>query len=163
MDWNNDGGGGGGGGGGDNIDPIAGGGGGELDAFSFDDSDRFEDDSVCSWISEPESVVNNWRGWRKPSLAATGLPTGGAPLLAAPLVGAASGNCGKIRDRSASSVPSVLSNSKINSCFRIALLEGAGCPGGGSLDPVRAGGDLGSAAGAGTSSASNRFLELPRA
>jgi hypothetical protein len=22
-------------------------------------------DSLCSWISEPESVVNNWRGWRK--------------------------------------------------------------------------------------------------
>jgi hypothetical protein len=22
-------------------------------------------DSICSWISEPESVVNNWRGWRK--------------------------------------------------------------------------------------------------
>lgn len=79
------------------MDPIAGGGGGEMDAFSFDDSDRFEDDSVCSWISEPESVVNNWRGWRKPSLAATSLPTGGAPLLAAPLVGASSGNCGKIR------------------------------------------------------------------
>ena len=24
-------------------------------------------DSLCSWISEPESVVNNWRGWRKQS------------------------------------------------------------------------------------------------
>jgi hypothetical protein len=22
---------------------------------------------LCSWISEPESVVNNWRGWRKQS------------------------------------------------------------------------------------------------
>ena len=36
-----------------------------MDQFSFDDSDRFEEDSICSWISEPESVVNNWRGWRK--------------------------------------------------------------------------------------------------
>ena len=25
----------------------------------------FLQDSICSWISEPESVVNNWRGWRK--------------------------------------------------------------------------------------------------
>ena len=36
----------------------------EADRFSFEDSDRFEEDSICSWISEPESVVNNWRGWR---------------------------------------------------------------------------------------------------
>ena len=27
-------------------------------------------DSICSWISEPESVVNNWRGWRKNPTAA---------------------------------------------------------------------------------------------
>ena len=93
MDWNNDGG--GGGGGGDNMDPIAGGGGGEMDAFSFDDSDRFEDDSVCSWISEPESVVNNWRGWRKPSLAAASLPVGGAPLLPVPPIGPSGGNNGE--------------------------------------------------------------------
>lgn len=88
MNWNN-------GGNGDNMDPVVaaaaaagggggGAGGGEMDAFSFDDSDRFEDDSVCSWISEPESVVNNWRGWRKPSLAAASLPAGGAPLLYVP-------------------------------------------------------------------------------
>ena len=38
---------------------------GDVDQFSFDDSDRFDEDSVCSWISEPESVVNNWRGWRR--------------------------------------------------------------------------------------------------
>lgn len=37
----------------------------ENDRFSFDDSDRFEEDSLCSWISEPESLCNNWRGWRK--------------------------------------------------------------------------------------------------
>jgi len=44
----------------------------EQDRFSFEDSDRFEEDSLCSWISEPESVVNNWRGWRKQSsIAAT--------------------------------------------------------------------------------------------
>jgi hypothetical protein len=28
-------------------------------------------DSICSWISEPESVVNNWRGWRKNPAANT--------------------------------------------------------------------------------------------
>lgn len=37
----------------------------EGDRFSFEDSDRFEEDSLCSWMSEPESVCNNWRGWRK--------------------------------------------------------------------------------------------------
>ncbi|XP_022909187.2 zinc finger SWIM domain-containing protein 8 homolog [Onthophagus taurus] len=36
------------------------------DRFSFEDSDRFEEDSLCSWSSEPESVCNNWRGWKKP-------------------------------------------------------------------------------------------------
>ncbi|XP_055370716.1 zinc finger SWIM domain-containing protein 8 homolog [Condylostylus longicornis] len=39
----------------------------ECDRFSFDDSDRFEEDSLCSWSSEPESVCNNWRGWKRPS------------------------------------------------------------------------------------------------
>ncbi|XP_039276107.1 zinc finger SWIM domain-containing protein 8-like [Nilaparvata lugens] len=37
----------------------------DVDRFSFDDSDRFEEDSLCSWSSEPESVCNNWRGWKK--------------------------------------------------------------------------------------------------
>lgn len=37
------------------------------DRFSFEDSDRFEEDSMCSWSSEPESVCNNWRGWKKPA------------------------------------------------------------------------------------------------
>lgn len=37
----------------------------EGDRFSFEDSDRFEEDSLCSWMSEPESVCNNWRGWKK--------------------------------------------------------------------------------------------------
>ncbi|XP_013381125.1 zinc finger SWIM domain-containing protein 8 [Lingula anatina] len=37
---------------------------GEADRFSFEDSDRFDDDS-CSWLSEPESLCNNWRGWKK--------------------------------------------------------------------------------------------------
>ncbi|XP_077999779.1 zinc finger SWIM domain-containing protein 8-like [Glandiceps talaboti] len=35
------------------------------DQFSFEDSDRFEEDSLCSWLSETESVCNNWRGWKK--------------------------------------------------------------------------------------------------
>ena len=44
----------------------------EEDRFSFEDSDRFEEDSICSWISEPESVVNNWRGWRKNNVLTDG-------------------------------------------------------------------------------------------
>lgn len=40
----------------------------ENDRFSFEDSDRFEEDSLCSWSSEPESLCNNWRGWKKPSI-----------------------------------------------------------------------------------------------
>ncbi|CAH1101597.1 unnamed protein product [Psylliodes chrysocephalus] len=43
----------------------------EGDRFSFEDSDRFEEDSLCSWSSEPESVYNNWRGWKKPSPGST--------------------------------------------------------------------------------------------
>lgn len=38
----------------------------EADGYSFDDSDRFEEDSLCSWSSEAESLINNWRGWRRP-------------------------------------------------------------------------------------------------
>lgn len=40
----------------------------EQDRFSFEDSDRFEEDSLCSWSSEPESLCNNWRGWKKPAV-----------------------------------------------------------------------------------------------
>lgn len=39
------------------------------------DSDGFDEDSVCSWLSEPESLCNVWRGWKKqnaPSAAANG-------------------------------------------------------------------------------------------
>lgn len=39
----------------------------EIDRYSFDDSDRFEEDSLCSWSSEPESLCNNWRGWKRPT------------------------------------------------------------------------------------------------
>lgn len=39
----------------------------ENDRFSFDDSDRFEEDSLCSFSSEHESLCNNWRGWRRPA------------------------------------------------------------------------------------------------
>lgn len=41
----------------------------ENDRFSFDDSDRFEEDSLCSFSSEHESLCNNWRGWRRPAVA----------------------------------------------------------------------------------------------
>lgn len=39
----------------------------ENDRYSFEDSDRFEEDSLCTWSSEPESACINWRGWRKPT------------------------------------------------------------------------------------------------
>ncbi|XP_077438005.1 zinc finger SWIM domain-containing protein 8 isoform X2 [Vanacampus margaritifer] len=39
--------------------------------FSFEDSDRFEEDSLCSFISEAESLCQNWRGWRKQSTGPT--------------------------------------------------------------------------------------------
>ena len=51
----------------------------EGDRMSFDDSDRFEEDSLCSWGSEPESLCNNWRGWKKPLISSTAHST---PLLA---------------------------------------------------------------------------------
>ena len=36
------------------------------DRFSFEDSERFEEESICSWMSDTaESVCNNWRGWKK--------------------------------------------------------------------------------------------------
>ncbi|WAQ97485.1 ZSWM8-like protein [Mya arenaria] len=35
------------------------------DRFSFDDSERFEEESMCSWMSETESLNNNWRGWKR--------------------------------------------------------------------------------------------------
>src|SRR5947208_16705906 len=53
------------------------------DRYSFDDSERFEEESICSWMSDTaESVCNNWRGWKKepkgnqntPSNAATASP-----------------------------------------------------------------------------------------
>ena len=36
----------------------------EGDKFSFEDSDRFEEDSLCSFGSEAE-LCNNWRGWKR--------------------------------------------------------------------------------------------------
>jgi len=39
----------------------------ENDRYSFEDSDRFEEDSLCTWSSEPESACINWRGWRRPT------------------------------------------------------------------------------------------------
>uniref|UniRef100_A0A8C3SF00 SWIM-type domain-containing protein n=1 Tax=Chelydra serpentina TaxID=8475 RepID=A0A8C3SF00_CHESE len=59
--------------------------------FSFEDSDRFEEDSLCSFISEAESLCQNWRGWRKQS-AGPNSPTvkmkvcGGGDGLVIPLV-----------------------------------------------------------------------------
>uniref|UniRef100_A0A3Q0RX92 Zinc finger, SWIM-type containing 8 n=1 Tax=Amphilophus citrinellus TaxID=61819 RepID=A0A3Q0RX92_AMPCI len=56
--------------------------------FSFEDSDRFEEDSLCSFISEAESLCQNWRGWRKQS-AGPNSPTlgeGGLGSTVIPLV-----------------------------------------------------------------------------
>ncbi|EDW27466.1 GL20287 [Drosophila persimilis] len=70
-----------------------------MDRFSFDDSIRFEEDSLCSWSSEPESLCNNWRGWKKPTNAAggpgAGLGMGMAPFGTVGGMGAgAPGSCG---------------------------------------------------------------------
>ena len=46
---------------------------GEQDHASFDDSDRFEDESICSFETESSSN-NNWQGWKKPPP-----PTGSGP------------------------------------------------------------------------------------
>jgi len=59
----------------------------DSDRFSFEDSDRFEEDSLCSWISEPESLCNNWRGWKKSTYSSNPNPvlngTGGSGGLGA--------------------------------------------------------------------------------
>ncbi|KAL0280565.1 UNVERIFIED_CONTAM: hypothetical protein PYX00_001825 [Menopon gallinae] len=38
----------------------------DEDRSTFDDSVRFEEDSLCSWNSEQDSLGNNWRGWKRP-------------------------------------------------------------------------------------------------
>ncbi|VDP10961.1 unnamed protein product, partial [Soboliphyme baturini] len=35
--------------------------------LSWEDSERFEEDSLGSWLSEPESLCQNWRGWSRPA------------------------------------------------------------------------------------------------
>lgn len=41
--------------------------GSDVDIVSFDDSEQFEEeDSVCSWISDSDQVLN-WAGWKCPS------------------------------------------------------------------------------------------------
>jgi len=52
----------------------------EADRSSFEDSDRFEEDSMCSWISDTESLCTNWRGWKKPSAGAVQPPTQAFPV-----------------------------------------------------------------------------------
>jgi hypothetical protein len=55
----------------------------ESEHYSFEDSDRFEEDSLCSWSSEPESVCNNWRGWKKPNNQINSFGFGGSSKKAA--------------------------------------------------------------------------------
>lgn len=50
-----------------------------TDVFSWGDSDPFEEDD--SWMSEPESVCNNWRGWKK-------APSGSSPAAPGAHLGA---------------------------------------------------------------------------
>jgi hypothetical protein len=38
----------------------------EDDQVSFEDSERFEDDSICSWQSENESLNQKWADWTAP-------------------------------------------------------------------------------------------------
>lgn len=77
-----------------NVEDVGGGEGGvgaaDEDLISWEDSERFEEDSLCSWMSEPESMNQNWRGWsaRAADAPPTSLPstlsyTGG--IGAAPL------------------------------------------------------------------------------
>lgn len=51
----------------------------EQDRVSFDDSDRFEEDSICSYLSEAESC-NNWQGWKKAVAATNGAVSSPLPL-----------------------------------------------------------------------------------
>uniref|UniRef100_A0A1I8EKE8 SWIM-type domain-containing protein n=2 Tax=Wuchereria bancrofti TaxID=6293 RepID=A0A1I8EKE8_WUCBA len=64
------------------------------DQLSFEDSERFEEDSLCSWMSDAESLNQNWRGWsttRNPT-AQTGIGEehtfgdGSGPLLPSSLL-----------------------------------------------------------------------------
>ncbi|KAK6110582.1 hypothetical protein QQG55_40330 [Brugia pahangi] len=62
------------------------------DQLSFEDSERFEEDSLCSWMSDAESLNQNWRGWsttRNPA-AQTGIEhtfgDGSGPLLPSSLL-----------------------------------------------------------------------------
>ena len=70
---------------------------GEGDRFSFEDSDRFEEDSLCSWLSEPESLCNNWRGWRKQNgaISASGSAGCGAAVSSGSLSASGSRNSGE--------------------------------------------------------------------
>ena len=39
--------------------------GSDMDIVSFEDSEQFEEgDSVCSWVSDSEQVLN-WSGWKR--------------------------------------------------------------------------------------------------
>lgn len=33
--------------------------------FSFEDSDRFDEMSLCSWVSDGESLCGDWKGWKR--------------------------------------------------------------------------------------------------
>ena len=46
------------------------------EGFSFEDSDHFEDMSICSWMSEQESFSTNWRGWKQNNHVSSGNESG---------------------------------------------------------------------------------------
>ncbi|VDK54690.1 unnamed protein product, partial [Anisakis simplex] len=47
------------------------------DQFSFEDSERFEEDSLCSWMSDTESLNQNWRGWSAARTSSAHVARGG--------------------------------------------------------------------------------------
>ncbi|OQV21645.1 Zinc finger SWIM domain-containing protein 8 [Hypsibius exemplaris] len=58
----------------------------QQDRASFDDSDRFDGDSICSYLSEAESACNNWQGWKKSTSASGGVTASPLPQRIPPLL-----------------------------------------------------------------------------
>ena len=46
---------------------------------SWEDSERFEEDSLGSWYTDPESLCQNWRGWTAAAAGGSGGNFAGGP------------------------------------------------------------------------------------
>ncbi|XP_059097624.1 zinc finger SWIM domain-containing protein 8-like [Tigriopus californicus] len=80
----------------------------DVERSSYEDSEAFEEDSNCSWFSEPESVLNNWRGWRKQSTSQPPPPPSTLGLVTPALgLGTAGGGAGGAHHHGSSSVGTV--------------------------------------------------------